>query len=357
MPNFLDYFDLTANAYFNAAVKLAVVIALAIITNLFMTKIVKRLARLTKSDIDDRVIDSIHTPTYLTVFLAGFLVILNGMNQTIQFLEYSHRIVYTIMTFIWTIALIRVTRIIIENTTHRLFDVSGVSSHVIPLVSSISRIILIIAFIIGTLAIWQVDVTPLLASAGIVSAIIAIGAKDAIANFFGGLSVFLDKPYKIGDYIELDQKERGEVVAVGIRSTRINTRDGILITIPNSIIANSKIVNESAPVKNFRVRIPIGIAYGTDIDKLEAVLIEIASNNENVLNDPEPRVRFREFGESSLRFELLCWANEPSIRGLTIDQLSREIYKRFAKEGIELPYPHRVVEIHKVEKTDKNQII
>ncbi|MEW6002875.1 MAG: mechanosensitive ion channel domain-containing protein [Nitrospirota bacterium] len=150
----------------------------------------------------------------------------------------------------------------------------------------------------------------------------------------------------IGDYIVLNTGERGEVVEIGIRSTRIKTRDDILISIPNSIIANTKIINESAPIPNFRVRIPVGVAYGSDIDVVEKTLIEIASQNENILKEPRPRVRFREFGESSLNFELLCWAKDPALRGLTVHELNKAIYKKFNERGIKIPFPQRDVHIY-----------
>jgi len=156
----------------------------------------------------------------------------------------------------------------------------------------------------------------------------------------------MDRPFKIGDYIVLDQGERGEVVAIGVRSTRIKTRDDVLITIPNSIIANTKIINESAPIPNFRVRIPVSIAYGSDIDAAQGVLLEIAADNERILTDPAPRVRFREFGESSLNFELLGWVGEPALRGLIVHELNCEIYRRFSALNIRIPFPQRDVHIH-----------
>ncbi len=118
---------------------------------------------------------------------------------------------------------------------------------------------------------------------------------------------------------------------------RIKTRGDIQITIPNSLIANTKIINESAPVPNFRVRISVSVAYGSDIDLLDKILMDIASENENVLSVPVPRVRFREFGESSLNFELLCRAKEPAVRGLMVHQLNSAIYKKFNETGIKIP--------------------
>ncbi|MCP4574912.1 MAG: mechanosensitive ion channel, partial [Deltaproteobacteria bacterium] len=105
-------------------------------------------------------------------------------------------------------------------------------------------------------------VTALFASAGVVGLAVALAARETLANFFGGVSLLTDKPFKVGDYIVLDSGERGEVRKVGMRSTRILTRDDILITIPNSLITNLKITNQSAPRPSFRVRLKVGVAYG-----------------------------------------------------------------------------------------------
>jgi MscS family membrane protein len=122
-----------------------------------------------------------------------------------------------------------------------------------------------------------------------------------------------------------------------------------MITIPNSIIANDKIVNESAPFPNFRVRIPVSVAYGSDIDLVEKILLEIAGTNTNILPKPAPRVRFREFGDSALLLELLCWAKEPALRGVTIHELNKVIYRKFNEMNIIIPFPQRDVHIYQDE--------
>lgn len=115
-------------------------------------------------------------------------------------------------------------------------------------------------------------VNAVFASAGIAGVALALAARESLANFFGGISILFDGPFKTGDFIVLDTGERGEVKSIGMRSTRLLTLDGILITIPNSVITNAKVVNESAPYPHFRVRVAVGVAYGSDLDLVETVL-------------------------------------------------------------------------------------
>lgn len=127
---------------------------------------------------------------------------------------------------------------------------------------------------------------------------------------------------------------------MGLRSTRFMTRDDIEITIPNSVIAASKIVNESGgPGETERVRITLHVAYDSDIDSVKELLTQIALANDNVLKEPTPRVRFREFADHGLKLQLLFWIHKPEIRGRTVDVVNTEIYKQFAQNRISIPYP------------------
>ena len=194
----------------------------------------------------------------------------------------------------------------------------------------------------------KINVTGWVASAGILSMVIGFGARDTISNLFSGIALMADAPYKEGDYINLDNGERGCVKSIGISSTRIITRDDIEITIPNSVIANSKIINESGgPHEKVRIRLNISVSYDSDIDKVRQILYNIAKNSQYTCEDPEPRVRFREFGDSGLKFQLLFWIEKPEIRGLSVDEVSSTIHKEFIKEKIEIPYPQHTVHMKK----------
>jgi small-conductance mechanosensitive channel len=201
----------------------------------------------------------------------------------------------------------------------------------------------VVALAAGLFSVWEVSLTPLLASAGLVGAVVALAAGDALSNVFSGISIFLDRTYQLGDYINLESGERGEVVEIGIRSTQLQTRDDLLIIIPNSVIARSKIVNESAPVPLFRIRLPMTVAYGTDLEAAEAVLTRVAGEQPLVLATPEPRVRYRAFGEAGVQLELLCWCRDPATRGIAVHDLVKAIYRAFAAEGIRLALPQQQV--------------
>lgn len=343
MNQILEYLNSFNSPPLTAAVIFCIYVIAAKITDIITNRILRKLAEGTKTNVDDRVIDLLHRPVFFTVLILGAIHSIEILKAPEKIIYYSNGLFYTALALIWAVCIIKISNLLIEGSIHKIRDLTGLSRELTPLIENIWTVLIIIVSIMLVLSIWKINITPLLASAGIVGVAVALAAKDTLANFFGGISIFFDKPYKIGDYIVIDSGERGEVVNIGVRSTRIKTRDDILITIPNSIIANTKIINESAPIPNFRMRIPFTLAYGTEIDTVEEILLAISKDSNNVQNDPEPRIRFRTFGDSSLNFELLCWAKEPAIRGRTIHELNKDIYKRFREAGITFPFPHRTV--------------
>jgi|SRR6056297_3451474 len=220
---------------------------------------------------------------------------------------------------------------IIEERTLPLFDLIGTLG-----------IVGLAAY--ALLMVWNINPTAWLASAGVVGIAVGFAARDTLANLFAGFFIIADAPYKLGDYIVLETGERGEITKVGIRSTRMLTRDDVEITVPNSAMANAMVYNESGGKwTKFRIRLKIGVAYGSDVDQVVELLEKIATDHERVCDTPTPRVRMRGFGDSSLDFELLCWVNQPSERGLVSHELYMKIYKALGENGIEIPFPQRDV--------------
>lgn len=222
---------------------------------------------------------------------------------------------------------------------------SEIDANVMRMLFRIVTIIILFVVLLNASEYFGISLTAVFASAGLVGMAAALAARETISNIFGGISLLLDHPFSMGDYITLDTGERGRVLEVGLRSTRILTRDDIQITIPNSIITNTKIVNESAPRKSSRVRIQVGVAYGSDIERVEEVLLKTASEEPLVKKTPPPAIMLRRFGASSVDFELLCYNARAEDRGLLVHTLYWSIYMAFKEAGIVIPFPQRDIHI------------
>jgi len=311
-----------------------------------LTKIIKR----TKTDIDDRLVGVIHPAIYKSILYIGFYIALVTITfpEKIDFVLKG--LIKSIIVIHWSLAIFRSFLIIINWASNQDNDKRLVKKKTIPLFDNLGKIVIFLFSVYFVMLCWGINVTAWIASAGILSVVLGFAAKDTLGNLFAGIFIMADSPYKEGDYINLDSGERGYVRDIGIRSTRIQTRNDIEITIPNSVIANSKIINESGgSYEKVGVRVKVGVAYGTEIQKVKDIVNKIAVSCNNVCETPPPIVRFREFGASSLNFELLAWIEKPEYKGRVLDELLTGIYNSFNINNIEIPFPQRTVHIKKTD--------
>ena len=311
-----------------------------------VTKILNRLTKKTTTKIDDKIIAILHRPVFYTILFIGFNLSIIILDASERILFISGGIFKTLTIIIWAFAGFQSMLELLKWYSYKTVSNNIIRRRTVPLFDNLGKVVIFIFASYFILISWEIDVTAWLASAGILGIVIAFGTKDTLSNLFAGIFIMADAPYKEGDYVNLDSGERGYIRSIGLRSTRIMTRDDIEITVPNSIIANSKIINESGgPSERERIRININVAYGSDVQLVKKTLLDIASNEKYVCKTPEPRVRFRSFMDSSLHFQLLCWIDEPAFRGRVIDQLNSDIYVSFKECGIEFPFPQRTVHI------------
>ena len=337
---------LKENIWLKRIVILLCYIVLAKAVDFFITQIVRHFVNKSKTDLDDNLIDIFHNPVYWSVFFVGAFHALHIQPVPSPWQYILVSFFQSMILLVWSVAILKVFHLFFSRSTVEYILRRPLANDAFNLGRKLLRIAAIIGIGIGVLVVWDINLTPLFASAGIAGIAVAMAAKDTLANFLGGLSLFMDKTFKEGDYIVLDSGERGEIIDIGMRSTRLKTRDDILITIPNSILANTKIINESAPVPLFRIRIPVGVAYGNDPDRVEQTLLDIATSSSDVIDSPAPRVRFRALGSSSIDFEVLCWVAEPSLKGLITHNLLKQIYTKLNQEKIVIPFPQMDVHIH-----------
>lgn len=316
------------------------------ILHFVVIRVLRAAARKTRIPFDDFLLQFIQTPLALTLFLFGCMhAVLTDPAPKAPYDFMLPAVIRSAMLLVWVIAILRSMNRLNEISAGILLRREEFDRDLFYMFKNISRIVIVFTAILWVLTIWDIAITPIFASAGIAGIAIALAAKDTLANFFGGISIYMDRSYKVSEYIILDSGERGEVVELGIRSTKIKTRDDVLITIPNSIMASSKIINQSAPKPSFRIRVDVGVAYGSDLDQVENVLMEIAQKHPGVAKAPAPRVRARRFGDSSIDFQLLCWVNDPRVRGRMTHDLIKEIYKTFNEQAIQIPFPQRDVHL------------
>ncbi|MCI5220290.1 MAG: mechanosensitive ion channel family protein, partial [Candidatus Electrothrix sp. LOE2] len=313
--------------------------------DIIISRILLPIAIRTSFDADEYVVRFIRRPAVLSVFLLGLLhaALLEPVFPP-PWDTALPDVIKTLILAVWWISLIREITGMNANTTG--WAVNKFDKTRFYMLKNISRIILLFVGIIWGLVIWNVNLTPLFASAGIVGIAIALAAKDTLANFFGGIALFTDAAYRVGDYIILDSGERGEVAELGIRSTKIKTRDDVMITIPNSIMSTTKIINESAPDVSYRIRIDVTVSYDSKLREVEKILLQIAESNTALEKKPEPRVRVRCLGESGIHLQLLVWVEEPAQRGLQTHNLLKMIHIAFKDNGIEIPFPQRTVHLN-----------
>lgn len=317
-----------------------------------LTGLVGRWAGKTDTTIDDDFIKLMHRPVFMVVLLLGLGMAAERAGFLGDLLEPTVKILKTIGIIILVVFAIRASRLVLDALSRNRDRFPLIQARTLPLFYNVSLLVIIGAAVYFLFLAWEIDPTAWLASAGIIGLALSFAAKDSLANLFAGAFILADAPYKIGDFIVLDSAERGRVTHIGLRSTRLLTRDDVEITVPNAVMGNSKITNESGgPYEKERIRVRVGVAYGTDIDRVEELLLGIAVSHSEITEDPEPKVRFKDFGDSALLVELRGWIREPVLRGRVCHMLRKEIYKCFLKEGIEIPYPRLDVTLQGTEES------
>ena len=327
------------NGWLQGVAVIIVTFTVASVITWILFKLVRRVTTRTNIEIDDHIVVLIRPPIYYTFLVSGISYGISLMPLADMVELVGTRCIQSLGVIIWIVFCSRLASLLLSRLVHLADRYSFLQRRTLSLFDNMAKVLIFGVGIYAIFVIWKIDLTAWLASAGIVGIAVGFAAKDSLSNLFSGVFILADAPYKVGDYVVMDRGDRGKVTHIGLRSTRILTRDDVEVTIPNSIIGNSTTINQSGgPSEKLRIRVKVGVAYGSDIDQVREILLQVAANEPLVCSTPEPRVRFRIFGASSLDFELLCWVPKPELRGRTIDALNSATYKQFSRFKIEIPY-------------------
>lgn len=310
------------------------------------------ISKRTKTTLDDKLFEGIRSAVsfFLLVIAAkiAFLTLttFNGITDIIDHIINSLIIISVTWGFIKTFSVLidHWGKMWARKTKSKLDD------SLISLFHRFSNVAISIFGALLVLSEWDIDVTGFLAGLGIAGIAIGFALQDSLSNIFGGISLILDKAIKVGDFVQLDSGETGEVTDVGLRSTRIRTWDNELMIIPNGSLANAKITNWKLPDLKARVKVDFGVQYGSKPDKVQKIVKDLLKKDKDVLKDPEPAIWFQAMGESSLNFTATFWVENVADRFAKQLEYTEKIYNALNKNKIGIPFPTRTVYMHNVKK-------
>jgi MscS family membrane protein len=334
------------NQYWRLGLIICAAIVLALVLRLVLLPLLYRLTRKSNSDLDDKVVDLLLPAVTQTVILEGIHLATLDFVQDEGIDTLVSSISATLMILIWGRFVSIAGSIIFKRLSKNADRYQWIQPQTLPLFQFIFKVVIFGLMTYLLMAAWHVNLTSWLASAGVLGIAVGFAAKDTLANFISGIFILVDAPYKVGQYIIIDGETRGVVTDIGIRSTRLLTRDNVEVTVPNAVIGNAKIVNESSgPTPKMRVRVNASVAYGSDVDQVKEIMLECSKGVPHSSEDQSPVVRFVAMGESSLDFQVLVWVKHPVFRGRVNDEINTRIYKALNEAGIEIPFPQRDLHI------------
>jgi small-conductance mechanosensitive channel len=323
---------------------IAWIIGGVILTRRSVKLLVAQAAR-TKTELDDALAAAIRRPLYLVILVLGVNVWVLAVPLGARAWQVMERLntgagLFAILLFLDSFIAAYVTS---RAATSRVLATSG------PVLKSTARVLIVIVGSLMLLDSVGVDMTPILASLGVGSLAIGLALQKALEDFLSGLLIAADQPIRVGDFIEVVGDEAGTVLSIGWRTTRIRTRDDMVVIFPNSKLSTSTVINRSMPGNQVEFTINVGVAYHSDLEQVAAAATDVAKTLQD--GDPrgtdgyDPKLVYVGFGDSSVDFRVWLkatrWEHTFSLR----DAYIRALHARFKTEGITIPFPMRTLDI------------
>lgn len=346
----------------------AVIIVFGKMISLTLRKILKPIVKRSKAKIDDQMFELMKSTFFKIIILIGLSIGLgifkNGLSlksgnppqKLIAYYPYFEDIViaadYALFLLIVLILLVMSFRTvtILFNLYSGKID-SGenknLSGSLFPLLQKLSKLILTALAFVIVLAKFHIDVSGFIVSLGVGSLAIALAAQETISNMISGFIIMTDRPFRIGDRIKISPDLVGDVIEIGVRSTKVLDFDNNIIIVPNNDIVKSRIVNLTYPSALTRVVVEVMVSYNCDIDKVKKTLICVAENNPLVAKTPKPDTFLTKFGDSGVNYRLTAYTENYQNNAKLGSELREAILNEFRKEKIEIPFPQMDVRLQK----------
>lgn len=325
----------------SAVLLLAFFLILSEAAKRFVSDVAPRLVSKTGSTLDDELLKAVKGPIQIFIVVIGVYLAcetLNGLPSGIV----------VVMDKLATIAHILVGAYFVSNLIGAIIQwyVNGVApktnsdldDHLMPFLRKFLAVAVYLIALVMIIGLFT-EITPLIAGLGVFGVAIAFAAKEALSSLFGAFAILGDRPFKVGDRLYIDGVGNGDVIDMGMRSTRIRTTDNRIVVVPNQSLAVSRIVNLSRPSPKVRLDLKVGIGYTSDADKACSILEKIALGTPGVAKDPAPRAYVSELGDFAVAITLLVYADTYRNEWTVPDAIYRGALEAFKKEDIEIPFP------------------
>jgi small-conductance mechanosensitive channel len=314
----------------------------------------RRIISKTETELDDQILEIVNSRI---IALSSVIGIYLGMKELrlgltkqnemfLGFLDYADTALYLVTVLIVTSVIIRIVRTVITHAIKAVSEKQRNDQFNLTLVPLTNRVVTIVIIAFAAIVVFEhfgQSVTSLVTILGAGSLALGLAAQDTISNMISGFIIMIDRPFRLGDRVKIPTGEVGDVIEIGLRSTKILDFDNNVLIVPNNELIKTKIVNFGYPDTEIRVAVDVQVAYGSDVDRVKKILLTIAETHPNVLKTPAPEAYLMKLGDYGLHFSLFCRVAEFKHQFPTAENIRVQVYQALTASGIEIPYPHQVV--------------
>lgn len=323
-------------------------VILAQIVHFILVNYVRRLAARTKTDIDDIIVNILSKPVYVLIVFTGVYLALKSVSQLAPYFLYIDGTFFVFIVLALALIISQILRIVLSFWLRAQKQLEKMPK----LLSNLVAIFIYLVAFLMILEHFNIEITPIIAAYGLGALAIALALQNTLSNLFAGLHIVSDRPINFGDFIEVEGGVSGFVEDIGWRSTRVRTLPNTLVIIPNSKLAESIITNYSLPVPEMSVVIQCGVDYGSDLEKVERVTIDVAKQVQETVSGAkknfQPLIRYHTFDESNINFSIILRVEEPAAKYVVMHEFIKALKKRYDEEEIEISWP--IVKLHYANK-------
>ncbi len=339
----------------NSYVKVLIFLVIFVLVMRFIVYLIEKyissFVKDTKTNVDDIILKALNRPIFYILFFWGAKVAVSliSLNENIN--GFIQQILNALMILAGAVIFVRLVNIFIDFGVKRYAKrtKSDLDDELLPISHKVIRISVFILAIMWILHLYGVNIGPVLASLGIAGLAIGLALQPTLGNIFAGISIVSDRSIKRGDRIMLEGGEEGVIYDIGLRSTKIETFDKQVIIVPNSQLANGKVINYARPDIRSRIALDVGVAYGSDIEKVKKVLLSCVNviDKEVIDKDKDSVVYFTKMGDFALTFKLIVYLNSYKDKFVNEVKLREKVYNELKKNNLEIPFPTQTVYVKK----------